>query len=484
MAINAIQAAIRSMTGTERQFSGDLHAYWDQLGIPPGQFAERMVAWKQLPQNAAWIAATEDADAPEGVDGLWRNGEQGVWYDPSDLSTMFQDAAGALPVYAPGKGQVDPPVGKILDKSGRGNHATQTTTTSRTTLSARYNLFTASEFPNGLSDTSARSAGLAPAALSGYAGALAFAAGVTNYGYKPGSVASTLMRLSAVVRMDDGAAPAFGSSTPSDPSNDFAFILRGAPLSPSSYITTSIGDGFYLVSAVANTGTNTSDFNGVAKYASNSSRQLKATAYDLRFANDGIGLPPYQRVVDASTYDTAGFPLYLKFDGVDDGLQTASVDFSATDKVFVSAAVRKLSDTTTGTVVELSAEKNANTGVFALFAPISNGGANLAWFSKGTSESQAIISGMAAPISTVLTGIGDVAGKVSRLRGNGGVLVSSATTQGTGNYGNYPIYIGRRAGASIPFNGRLYGLLIRGGVANDAQIGKVERYLNQKARIY
>lgn len=94
MAINAIQAAIRSMTGTELQFSGDLHAYWDQLGIPPGQFAERMVAWKQLPQNAAWIAATEDADATEGVDGLWRNGEQGVRFEASDLSTMFQDAAG------------------------------------------------------------------------------------------------------------------------------------------------------------------------------------------------------------------------------------------------------------------------------------------------------------------------------------------------------------------------------------------------------
>ena len=116
MAINAIQAAIRSMTGTERQFNGDLHAYWDQLGIPPGQFAERMAAWKQLPQNAAWIAATEDADAAEVVGGLWGNGEQGVWYDTSDLSTMFQDPAGTTPVYMPGQGQPDPWIGLQLDK--------------------------------------------------------------------------------------------------------------------------------------------------------------------------------------------------------------------------------------------------------------------------------------------------------------------------------------------------------------------------------
>ena len=28
------------------------------------------------------------------VQALFANGEQGAWYDPSDLSTMFQDASG------------------------------------------------------------------------------------------------------------------------------------------------------------------------------------------------------------------------------------------------------------------------------------------------------------------------------------------------------------------------------------------------------
>lgn len=60
---------------------------------------------------------------------LFTAGEQGVWYDPSDLTTMFQDAAGTTPVSA-----VNDPVGKILDKSGNGNHATQSTTTSRPLL--------------------------------------------------------------------------------------------------------------------------------------------------------------------------------------------------------------------------------------------------------------------------------------------------------------------------------------------------------------
>lgn len=71
-------------------------------------------------------------------DTAWfASSEQGMWYDPSDLSTMFQDSAGTTPVTA-----VEQPVGRILDKSGRGNHATQATSTARPTLRNRYNLLT------------------------------------------------------------------------------------------------------------------------------------------------------------------------------------------------------------------------------------------------------------------------------------------------------------------------------------------------------
>ena len=54
------------------------------------------------------------------------NGDQGFFYDPSDLSTMFQDAAGTIPVTAAGQ-----PIRLIRDKSGRNNHAYQTTSSRR-----------------------------------------------------------------------------------------------------------------------------------------------------------------------------------------------------------------------------------------------------------------------------------------------------------------------------------------------------------------
>ena len=52
---------------------------------------------------------------------IFLSGVLGVWFDPSDLSTLFQDAAGTIPVTADGD-----PVGLMLDKSGNGYHASQT----------------------------------------------------------------------------------------------------------------------------------------------------------------------------------------------------------------------------------------------------------------------------------------------------------------------------------------------------------------------
>jgi lysophospholipase L1-like esterase len=53
---------------------------------------------------------------------LFGRGDQGAWYDPNDLSTLFQDTAGAVPVTAAGQ-----TVKRVNDKSGRGNHATNAT---------------------------------------------------------------------------------------------------------------------------------------------------------------------------------------------------------------------------------------------------------------------------------------------------------------------------------------------------------------------
>lgn len=57
---------------------------------------------------------------------LFANGEQGAWYDPSDLTTLYQDSAGTTPVTADGD-----PVGLMMDKSGNDNHASQSVAAAR-----------------------------------------------------------------------------------------------------------------------------------------------------------------------------------------------------------------------------------------------------------------------------------------------------------------------------------------------------------------
>lgn len=59
---------------------------------------------------------------------LFGGGAQGAFYDPSDLSSMWQDSAGTTAA------AVDSPVGKINDKSGNGHHLTQSTSSKRPLL--------------------------------------------------------------------------------------------------------------------------------------------------------------------------------------------------------------------------------------------------------------------------------------------------------------------------------------------------------------
>lgn len=254
-------------------------------------------------------------DAPLGtlagaVRALFANNEQGAWYDPSDLSTMYQDAAGTTPVTA-----VEQPVGLVLDKSGRGNHATQATSAAR-----------------------------------------------------------------PVLKQDSG--------------------------------------GRY----------------------------------------------------------------YLNFDGVDDSLSTGSIDFTSTDKMTVWAGVHKASDAATAMLAELSADAGTTAGSWYLTAPSAAG--TYVYFSRGaTAGATATASGFAAPVTSVLCAIGDIAADQCIVRVDGVQAASSAADQTAGNYTSRPLYMGMRGGTSIPFNGRIYGLVIRGAASTASQIASGERFMASKSGV-
>ena len=204
-------------------------------------------------------------------------------------------------------------------------------------------------------------------------------------------------------------------------------------------------------------------------------------AVEIRYPQAELGstVTAYQRVGTAFDVTEAGVPSvhYVQYDGTDDSFSTSSINFTATDKMSVFAGVRKLSDAAQGIVAELSATTSTNNGTFNLQAPSDAGFARYRFTSKGTVSSGNFVSGYAAPISNVLTGLGDISGDIATFRINGVQVAQSTTDQGTGNYGNYPLFIGRRNNASLPFNGRDYGMIVVGKTASATEITNTESYL-------
>ena len=161
---------------------------------------------------------------------------------------------------------------------------------------------------------------------------------------------------------------------------------------------------------------------------------------------------------------------------------TPSVDFSGTDKMTVWAGVRKLSDAARGTVTELTATVASNNGGFHLTAP-NAASDTFAFESKGTTLTDAVSTGVAAPATRVLCGIGDISGDIATLRLNGVQADSDTGDQGSGNYANAALYFGRRNNASLPFSGYDFGTIIRGAATTDSTIRAIEKFLAQRAGI-
>lgn len=393
----------------------------------------------------------------------------GVWYDPSDLSTLFQDAAGTIPVTA-----VEQPVGKILDKSGRGNHATQSTAGYKPVLSARVNALVGTErLGDGIW---IKGAGVS--VVGGFSdpkgGTSAWKVTAQSWDISPYQTSTVAPGVGTTNR---GGVWLKGAAGGEKVKIDIFQAGVADNLSPEITLTTN----WQYYEHIATSGTGTQQI-GFGIWNSTGAQIEYYIAFpDLRRA-DITGCPNYQRVGVMPDYDTIGFPKYLAFDGIDDFLVTGNIDFSSSDKIAVAAGVRKLSDAALGCLCELSAQADTNNGAFYIRAPL-NSSDSYDFISRGSAFSRATVQSYSAPISNVVALLSGISSDTLQARVSGVLKSSSSADQGTGNYGNYPLYIGRRGGTSQPFNGRLYGLAICGGMDDIYKLKKIERYLAQKTGV-
>ena len=360
---------------------------------------------------------------------LFTDGSKGVVYDNNDLSSFYLDSALTTPATVNGL------VGGQLDKSGNGFHRTQATTGSKPVLRGTpigANLVTNGDFASGTGWT----------AGAGWAIGSGVATATTSSGTLTSTLAATASKnyrvTYTVTRSAGSVQVSFGGRT-------------GASRSAA---------GTYVDYLDSTTNTNALVFTGTT---------FSGTVDNVE-------------VVDVSAGQVTA-PYGLQYDGVDDFLQTAAVDFTATDKMFVCAGVRKLSDAAQGIVVELSGDTGSNNGSFRFTFPGGAGVNTYAWLCKGTVASSVTASGYIAPITNVVSGIADIAGDSCLLRVNGVQVNQSTSDQGTGNFGNYALYFGRRGGASLPYNGLDFGHVICGKTLTSTQISSTERYIAQRTGI-
>jgi len=268
--------------------------------------------------------------------------------------------------------------------------------------------------------------------------------------------------------------------------------IAAASTTTTNGVVTSLGGGLYRASVSVSHTTDTTIFYVISTATSSISGTMtpvfagtsRTAVFTFAQFEASATATAYQKVVTQYEVTQAGVQSasYLSFDGVDDGMVTGTIT-PATDKVQVFAGVRKLSDASQSIVAEMSAMASANAGVFAFTAP--NGAAeNYNFISKGTTLQNNIVATYTSPITNVVSGLGDIAGPSNLVRVNGVQVGSTLTTQGTGNYLAYPLYIGRRGGTLNPFNGRIYSLIVRFGAnLTTGQITSTESWVGGKTGV-
>ena len=467
-----------------------------------------------LQQSYPLTGYTTAAAAPAAFTplSLFASGEQGAWYDPSNLATMFEDTAGTTPVHTPGNGTADSPVGKILDKSGRGNHATQSTGTARPTLSALYNIARYTEqFDNAFWTTGGSNASIVANQTTAPDGTstadflkeaattfnhcvynnASIAALAANYTCSFAAKAST--RNYCAVCFVDAAGNRYGAVFDLVNGTVTATQSSGSPTGTGNSIT-ALGNGWYRCSVTCTSGAGgvyaqigisnvaspvTWQYN-MPSYAGDGSSGIYIWGADLRVSNDGVGLPAYQRVVDASTYDSTGFPYYLYANGTQ-YLRCASVDMTASNKAALFTAIRVLRDTDTQLIHDFN---QSVSGQFVFYYKNPTKGTTLYYGGTVANNLESVPSGgLSSPVGKVFTATVDISAPLGLIRQNGTQLTSSTTSVGTGNFGNGILDLFAR-GSGLTIQARMYGHIFRGTLSSSTDITNTETWLNGKAKLY
>lgn len=425
---------------------------------------------------------------------LFAGGVPGVWFDPSDLSTLFQDTAGTIPVTG-----VEQPVGLMLDKSGNGNHASQATTTARPILRARVNLLGNTPWMGavvGAAETCLPPTGWVKGfwtsgsidAITDVNGDKALTFTATSGRIQFSQTLSVKEGDVLVSRVDVLATSGLSASAILDftGSGTRQFFFNGSPIPNSTLISQ---PGQLSCTFIASVGTTSvSPRFGIGTNATVSGT-VTVCRPDFRHVVDAPNLPAYQRVISSSEYSTEGFPYYLSFDGVDDFLDAGTLDFSAATQSAAVIGVKKVSDAIDASPYSHGLLTGQN-GAFRFLAPASAGQASVRAASRGAdgvAKETVGTNNKAAPIKLVLCSTYGANAPVS-IRYNGTESRVSSGALGALTLPSARSVIGAQVTGETTqasfFSGHIYGLAHIARALSPIEQCILEQFLRNKSRAY
>jgi hypothetical protein len=168
-------------------------------------------------------------------------------------------------------------------------------------------------------------------------------------------------------------------------------------------------------------------------------------------------------------------------------LITPSINFTATAQMTACIGIHVTDSSSAGVALELSPDVNgANNGSFLFGAPGSVTDHSL--YLRGTTTIRAAIDNIVDG-DDIFTGLFDISQatreaelipRLNFVQITGSGITWTGTNAGTGNFGNWPLYIGSRFGLQNPFGGKIYQIIVRGATSTTTQIYQIETFTDAK----
>jgi hypothetical protein len=393
---------------------------------------------------------------------LFAAGEQGVYFDASDITTLFQDVAGTVPVTSVGQS-----VALIKDKSGRNNHASQATASYRPTWQIDPYGYGYLSF-DGVNDYLATnninltSTAQVTASVGLFVEPNNYVLGFTKTTYSGyHNEVTTYTDLTAISSTTSTSSINITSESSTTTELYLGYIL--ADYTGTWTFSLTSDDGSYLwIGNTAISGYTTSNTlinNGGLHGSATVSATINLTAgqyYPIRVL---YGNSPSAGVLSL-TYAHTG--------------QSATYDY--TGKAFRNSP---------GAAISTGGDPNSVNGTFLIGAPGSI--SDHSFYLRGTSTIIARIPNQVVG-DDIMTGVFDLSQATKELelipRLSGVVETANVswygTTAGTGNFANLPLYIGSLGGSSTFFKGHIYNVVVRGALSTGTQITNTETWINRK----